>query len=99
MNTDCSWTPPVSGDIFTSRHGVVNELVSFVPDVTINCNPPYVKGKPDCTWVKYPEGQRPTTKNGWEKSLGMKLQTMKGGNIECFDFTTSKTASGALLAT
>ena len=52
------------------------EQVSFIPDVTILCNPPYIKGKPDCQWITYLNEKRPKTKSEWEEALGMSLQTM-----------------------
>lgn len=58
------------------HYGVVNEFVSFVPDISIDCKPPYVKGQADCAWVKYRVGNRPKNKLEWENRVGMSLQTM-----------------------
>jgi hypothetical protein len=72
-----TWCPAQSSGFETKDiHGgrLYSERVSFIPDVTIECYPPYIEGKPDCAWVEY--RYRPTTKEGWEKMLGMSLQTM-----------------------
>jgi hypothetical protein len=55
---------------------IVNELVSFIPDVTIECKPPYIKGEQDSTWVRYRKGNRPKNKEDWQNVLGMRIQTM-----------------------
>ena len=28
-----------------THNGFINAMVSFIPDININCNPPYIKGK------------------------------------------------------
>ena len=63
--------------------------VIFIPDETIYCDPPYIKGKKDSAWIKLPliRGDFNTTikqdynlyldttnKRQCEKLLGMKLQ-------------------------
>ena len=69
--------------------GWKNVKVGFVPDETIHCDPPYIKGKEDNAWIKLPQirGDLNTTtkqdynlyldttnKRQCEKLLGMKLQ-------------------------
>ena len=75
-----NWKPQLSGNMFQTKniHGntLINEQVYFIPDVDINCLPAYKKGKEDTCWVKYLQGNRPTTKEGWENIVGMSLQTM-----------------------
>jgi hypothetical protein len=60
----------------TNNTIIVNELVWFVPDITIKCQPPYIKGKQDSTWVRYRKGNRPKNKEDWQNVLGMTIQTM-----------------------
>jgi hypothetical protein len=71
---------PRLGDTFETKaidgHPIVHESVSFVPDITIECTPPYIKGKADGCWVKYRKGNRPTDKEGWQSIIGMSIQTM-----------------------
>ena len=54
----------------------LNVNVSFIPDITINCDPPYVQGKRTSTWVQHHYGPLPkvTDKRKWESKLGMALQ-------------------------
>jgi len=58
-----------------THNGLKNYQVSFVPAITINCNPPYVAGQRDSLWVV--QGitplPKPTDKAGWERKLGMSL--------------------------
>lgn len=70
--------------------GWKNVKVGFVPDETIYCDPPYIKGKEDNAWIKLPQirGKMDglsikqenslyldtTNKRQCEKLLGMKLQ-------------------------
>lgn len=61
---------------------VWRELIFFVPDITINCDPPYVKGKSDSCWIKYRPGKRPETKKEWESALGMSIQSVEDN---CFN--------------
>lgn len=74
------FNPPVSGSTFETKDFrgdiIVHEQVWFVSDVDIACNPPYVKGKIDYCWVKYRKDSRPTTKEGWQKILGLEIQEM-----------------------
>jgi len=56
---------------------VLSELVWFIPDVDVNCDPPYKKGVIDCVWVSYLQGSRPTTKRGWEILIGMPIQEVE----------------------
>ena len=63
---------------FTSN-GIVNESLSFIPDITIDCNPPYVKGQRDSCWVKYnPKIWKPNfnSKSDCQKLLGMSIQPL-----------------------
>jgi hypothetical protein len=52
---------------------IVVEHVFFVPDVTLDCTPPYMTSE---AWVKYHKGDRPKDRSGWENILGMSIQTM-----------------------
>jgi len=74
-----NWNPKL-GDSYTTKDWndfyIIRESVSFVPDITIDCNPPYTKGKRDSCWVKYRDGNRPKTKEDWQFIVGMSLQTM-----------------------
>jgi hypothetical protein len=56
-----------------SPYTIVNEHVSFVPAKNLECQPPYIKGVLDSCWVKYPKGERPTTKEGWQNIIHMEL--------------------------
>jgi hypothetical protein len=71
---------PAPGDSFEQRcfSGVlIHELVTFIPDIDVACDPPYRKGVTDMRWVSYrKDAPRPTTKEGWEALVGMPLQTM-----------------------
>lgn len=58
----------------SNNSDIWNEYISFVPDVTIECNPPYIKGQPDGCWIKYRTGKRPKTLQEFEQAVGMKLQ-------------------------
>ena len=69
-----SWKP--SSGMKIIRDTYVSELVHFVPAVTIDCNPPYIKGQQDSTWVNYPRCNRPKTQEDWETTVGMSLITM-----------------------
>jgi hypothetical protein len=79
---EITFQPHLSNTRFTSKYKtvdgtpIVNERVSFIPNVTIECDPPYIKGAQDGCWISYPRGQRPTTKEGWQSILGMSIQTM-----------------------
>ena len=46
--------------------------VSFIPAITINCNPPYIAGELDSCWANV-KGINPTNKEQSEKAIGMKL--------------------------
>lgn len=50
--------------------------VQFTPDVDINCQTPYVKGKPDTTHIKYLRsgGIHFNNKTWVEKHVGMPVQ-------------------------
>lgn len=70
----------LEGDTFETAHHIgqrtvvlISERVSFIPAKTINCTPPYIKGKIDGCWVKYRKGERPKTKREWENAIGMEL--------------------------
>ena len=52
-------------------------LVFFIPDITIDCNPPYIKGKIDSKWISYRDKLDPANKAECEKKLGMSLQVYK----------------------
>lgn len=54
--------------------GLTHCQVCFVPTETINCNPPYVKGKVDSCWISFREGSRPANKNELEGCLGMSIE-------------------------
>jgi len=62
--------------------GWKNVKVGFVPDETIHCDPPYIKGKEDNAWIKLPQIRGDslyldtTKKRQCEKLLGMKLQAI-----------------------
>lgn len=58
---------------YVRKDGLIAESILFIPAVTINCSPPYQKGVVDSCWVKYKQGERPTTKAGWENLIGMEL--------------------------
>lgn len=60
-------------------NGIINAQAFFIPDVTIGCQPPYVKGKRDSCWVKYRKGKKPNefSKTDCEKAIGMSLQPYK----------------------
>jgi hypothetical protein len=47
-------------------------MVCFIPAMTINCVPPYVKGKVDSCWIAFRE--RPANKNELEERLGMPIE-------------------------
>jgi hypothetical protein len=55
--------------------GLVHCRVFFVPAVTINCRPPYKKGKPDSTWIKYRKDKKPQSKEELETCLGMTIES------------------------
>jgi len=57
-----------------THNGFINAMVSFIPDININCNPPYIKGKKDSCWIKYRPGNKPKTKSELEEMIGMKIQ-------------------------
>lgn len=52
--------------------------VSFIPDETINCNPPYIKGKKDSAWIKLNNQEKLDTSNKrqCESLVGIKLQSV-----------------------
>ena len=54
---------------------IVNHLINFVPAITIDCKPPYIAGKADSKWLKYPKGYKPNKYNKLEceTRLGMSL--------------------------
>jgi len=54
-------------------NGIINSMVLFIPAITINCNPAYVKGLKDSCWIKYRAGQKPKTKQELEIKLGMSI--------------------------
>lgn len=65
---------------FTGTAHMYNNLkymqVGFVPTITIDCNPPYIRGREYSNWISYnPKRRLPrlTDKKGWEKILGMSL--------------------------
>jgi len=63
------------GSKFTSGD-IKHVQVSFVPDITIDCNPPYIKGVRDNCWISYnPKIWEPNfnTKYDCEKLVGMSL--------------------------
>ena len=49
--------------------------VQFVPDVNIDCLPPYVKSKTDECWANV-KGINPRNKKQSEKAIGMSLQLL-----------------------
>jgi hypothetical protein len=71
-----NWHPKMGDGWKLKNSEVYTEFVSFIPDIDINCDPPYIKGKPDCCWVKYHYGNRPNSKELWQACVGMSLQTM-----------------------
>ena len=57
-----------------THNGLIHAQVSFIPDVTIECSPPYIKGKRDSCWISYPPGNKPRIKKEFEERIGMKIQ-------------------------
>lgn len=55
--------------------GLIHCMVTFVPAITIECKPPYIKGKKDSIWIKYPKGKEPKSKEELESCLGMSIQS------------------------
>lgn len=55
--------------------GLIHSLVCFVPNVTIECHPPYVKGKKDSCCISYRKGHAPKSKEELEERLGMSIQS------------------------
>ncbi len=49
--------------------------VWFVPNVTINCSPAFVRGKKDSRWIKYREKNKPKSKEELENCIGMSIQS------------------------
>ena len=47
----------------------------FIPNVNIECSPPYVNGKMDECWANV-KGINPQNKKQSEKSIGMSLQPL-----------------------
>lgn len=71
----------VTGMRFSTKYDdgtkVISQYVSFIPDETIKCNPPFIKGKMDGVWIKYnPKISKPNCfdKSDCEKRIGIKLQ-------------------------
>ena len=56
-------------------NGLIHCMVTFVPNVTIECKPPYIKGKRNSTWIKYRKGHKPKSKEELESCLGMTIQS------------------------
>lgn len=56
-------------------NGLVHCMVSFVPAITINCKPAYVKGKKDSTWIHFRKNKRPQSKEELEGCLGMSIMS------------------------
>lgn len=52
--------------------GLIHCQVVFIPAITINCNPPFVKGKTDSRWISF--RQRPANKKELEERLGMSIE-------------------------
>jgi hypothetical protein len=67
----------IHGDI------LINSQVLFIPDITINCKPPYVKGKRDTLWISYRIDNKPDicSKRDCESRLGMSLQPYTEASI------------------
>ena len=55
-------------------NGLTNCSVAFVPAITINCKPPFVKGKVTSSWIKFRPGNKPTNKIELEGCLGMSIE-------------------------
>ncbi len=54
-------------------NGLINCIVSFVPAVTIECNPPYVRGVKTSTWIKFRPDHVPSSQEELETCLGMSI--------------------------
>ena len=59
---------------FHRNHGKVGKKTNvwFIPAVTIDCDPPYVKGKIDSCWTNV-TGIDPCNKKQSENAIGVKL--------------------------
>lgn len=57
---------------FTSD-GIIHCSVSFIPAITLNCEPPFIKGKRDSCWIKFRPREAPKSKEELEDSLGMSI--------------------------
>ncbi len=55
--------------------GFIHCMVSFVPAITIECNPPFIKGKADSRWIKYRAKNKPKSKEELEGKLGMSIKS------------------------
>lgn len=55
-----------------------NVNVAFIPDITIDCKPPFIKGKLDSCWIKYKGSLDFSNKLECEKRVGMSLQSIGG---------------------
>ena len=58
------------------RENIVTHHVSFIPDQNLDCDPPYVIGKPDSGWIIYRTDDiiDVNDKDLCEKLIGIKLQ-------------------------
>lgn len=54
--------------------GLIHCEVCFIPNVTIKCKPPFIKGKVDSRWIKYRKGNKPKNKEALEECIGMSIQ-------------------------
>ncbi len=53
---------------------IKNVVVFFIPDIDIDCRPPYVKGKITSKWVSYRDSLDIYDKDACERKIGMSLQ-------------------------
>ncbi len=54
-------------------NGLINCMVSFIPAITIKCNPPFIKGKKDSAWIKFQPGKEPKNQTELETCIGMSI--------------------------
>lgn len=55
------------------NNGLINCMVSFVPAITIDCNPPFTKGIKTSTWIKFKPDNEPKSKEELETCLGISI--------------------------
>ena len=60
---------------------LMTQRVSFIPSKTLNCNPPYIKGRPDMLWISWRTGNKPNTQAKLRERIGMPIEL---GSAELF---------------